>query len=695
MPDVIYYNDQIAGMCIYGRDFVRDLLGIENDYHDIFVKRQTYPISNKKLEGFQRLNEERLFYQQNPVRFVEDFFQIQLLDSQAYLFQSAWCVKNVLICACRAWGKSFWIDLFIMSKQMLSSDPWNCYIASGTSQQSATTFRKLEDLANDRISSLRGSSGIVFKDEVVIANAAGDGFSHNPSGFEYKLYNGSFTKTLSSNVDKNRGARSDCVMFDECGFLDENLILVYEAFCAVDNAFVTGFDESGNTIDMVRLMAMPEALPKQIISVSSASDKDTEFYRRYRDYSKQMIAGNPDYFVANIDCELAMRPTIHNVPTVSALSRDTIEASMRTNPIKCRREYYCEFSEDAGADAIIKRGAITRNEETRLPLLYNDTGDKRFILAYDPARSMDNSVIGIMELYTVKQVDGSDDIRGRLVNMVNLVDVGKKIKSPMQTPDQIRYLKQLILEYNAGADAYGNISSIYIDAGSGGGGVNIADYLMSDWETSDGIVHRGLIDREYSSEYVSKFPNAVDKVRLLSPSAYKSVIYEALIEMVNQDKISFTASYDNKGYLTLFEIDQSDLDEKKNQIIEKLKKKKLNQVDYEDRLREELDKVLSVNTRVQKLSWQEELALANIDAMKEEVVNIVRKKRDSGRDSFDLTPERARILHDDRAYVMALLAYGLAQERRKLILNRKPKTDSQTLVKQLTIRRGTYGGKAI
>ena len=695
MPDVIYYNDQIAGMCIYGRDFVRDLLGIENDYRDIFVKRQVYPISNKKLEGFQRLNEERLFYQQNPVRFVEDFFQIQLLDSQAYLFQAAWCVKNVLICACRAWGKSFWIDLFIMAKQMLSSDPWNCYIASGTSQQSATTFRKLEDIANDRISSLRGSSGVVFKDEVVVSNAVGDGFSHNPSGFEYKLYNGSFTKTLSSNVDKNRGARSDCVMFDECGFLDENLILVYEAFCAVDNAFVTGFDESGNTIDMVRLMAMPETLPKQIISVSSASDKDTEFYRRYRDYSKQMIAGNPDYFVANIDCELAMRPTIHNVPTVSALSRDTIEASMRTNPIKCRREYYCEFSEDAGADAIIKRGAITRNEETRLPLLYNDTGDKRFILAYDPARSMDNSVIGIMELYTVKQVDGSDDIRGRLVNMVNLVDVGKKIKSPMQTPDQIRYLKQLILEYNAGADAYGNISSIYIDAGSGGGGVNIADYLMSDWETSDGIVHRGLIDKEYSSEYVSKFPNAVDKVRLLSPSAYKSIIYEALIEMVNQDKISFTASYDNKGYLTLFEIDQSDLDEKKNQIIEKLKKKKLNQVEYEDRLREELDKVLSVNTRVQKLSWQEELALANIDAMKEEVVNIVRKKRDSGRDSFDLTPERARIMHDDRAYVMALLAYGLAQERRKVLLNRKPKTDSKSLVKQLTIRRGSYGGKTI
>ena len=89
------------------------------------------------------------------------------------------------------------------------------------------------------------------------------------------------------------------------------------------------------------------------------------------------------------------------------------------------------------------------------------------------------------------------------------------------------------------------------------------------------------------------------------------------------------------------------------------------------------------------------MALANIDAMKEEVVNIVRKKRDSGRDSFDLTPEKARIMHDDRAYVLAMLAYGLAQERRKLILNRKPKADAKSLVSQLTIRRGSYGGKII
>lgn len=694
-PYTVYYNDELANKCIYGSDFVKDILGVQNGYHDIYMRKQEYPISNKKLEGFIRLDEERDYYQQNPIKFYEDFFRIQLLDSQAYLMQSAWPTKNVLIVASRAWGKSFWIGLFVMGKQMLSSEPWNCYIASGSSQQSATTFRKLEDIANDRISSLRGSTGKLFKNEVVINAANGDGFSHNPSGFEYRIYNDSFTRTLSSNVDRARGARSDCVVFDECGFLDGNLIEVYKAFCAVDNSFATGFDENGNSIDMVRLMAMPTTPPKQIISVSSASSVDTEFYKMYRDYSKQMIAGDPDYFVANIDCELAMRPTIHNIPTVSALTRDMIEATMRTNPIKGRREYYCEFSEDAGADAIIKRGVITRNEETRVPLLHNDDGRKQFILAYDPARSMDNSVIGVMEIYPVKLIDGSTDLRGRIVNVVNLMDISKKTKTPMQTPDQVRYLKQMVLDYNAGVDTYGNILGIYIDAGSGGGGVNIGDFLMQDWETADGIVHRGLIDKEYSSEYVSRFPNAVNKIRLLSPTAYKSVIYESMIEMLNQNKVSFTASYDNKGYLTIFDIDEETLRAEREKIEEKLRKKKLNQEEFEEQMREELDKVQSVNTRIQKLNWQEELALANIDAMKEEVVNIVRKKRDSGRDSFDLTPEKARILHDDRSYVLAMLCYGLSQERRKLILNKKSHPDAKTLVQQLTIRRGSFSGKTI
>ncbi len=174
------YNDEIASSCIYGKDFVRDLL--QHNYQSgIYVPENDVPLSSKKLEGFLRLAEYKNYYQENPVLFLKDFFNIQLLDSQAYLMMEAWNKQHVLIVASRAYGKSFWAVLFIMAKQMLSLSPWNCYIASGSSQQSALTFKKLEDIANDRIDSLINSTGKIFKNEVVISNASGDGFSHNPS----------------------------------------------------------------------------------------------------------------------------------------------------------------------------------------------------------------------------------------------------------------------------------------------------------------------------------------------------------------------------------------------------------------------------------------------------------------------------------------------------------------------------------
>ena len=672
----IVYNSEVASKCKYGESFVWEVLNGYN-YENIFVRELQRPMSFKKLEGYKKLAEKRLYYQKNPVRFLRDFFQIQLVDSQAFLFQKAWLCPNVLIVASRAYGKSFWISLFCMAKQMLSSDPWNCYIASGSSQQSATTFKKLEDISNDNISSLVGSTGKVFKDEIEIKNAAGDGFSHSSAGHTYSLYNASFTKTVNSNTDRNRGARSDCVMFDEVGFLDADLIHVYGAFVAVSENFVTGFDEYGNEIDVVRSLAKPRGIPKQKIYVSSASSTDTEFYKLYRDFSKRMLMGDKDFFVAHIDCELVMSPTIHNVPTTPALSRNQIEAAMRANPEKARREYYCQFTTDAGANAIIKRGTIARNEEIRKPLLCNDTGDKKFIITYDPARLRDNSVVLIGELYFDKTVQ---NYRVRIVNCINLIDIEKRDKTPMTIPNQINELRKIILDYNIGGDEfYSNIVGVYIDAGAGGGGGGaITDLLMQDWIDEAGVTHKGLIDKEYSSDYVKRFPNTVDKLRLMTPSGYKSEMYESLIQMMDENNIKFTATYDAKGYLTIIDEDKNKLEEERSNLIEKLKKQKISQDKIDDIVEKELLKVQNVSTKIEKLNWQEEAALGSIDALKEELVNMCRIKRDSGKDGFELVPEKRNKMHDDRAYTTAMLGYALVQERRKNILS-KPKQSTSNI----------------
>lgn len=673
------------------------ILPYDKDFYDeykVFIKPVNYPLSNKKIDSLLKIAEMQRYYQCNPVRFIDNFFNIELLDSQALAVQRSWFCPNVLIVATRGWGKSTVIDLELMSKGMLTANYW-AYIASGSGSQAEQTFTTLEKLANDNIDTFAGSTGKIFKDEVEIKNASGDGFSHGSNGFKYELYNGSFTQTLNSNVDAKRGARGS-VIFDESGFLSEEMMNVYSAFAIVDKNLKTGKDASGRSIDPIRQRTFPTDVPNQKFYISSASSVDTKFYRLYKEFAIKQIEGDPDYCVLHIDCEQAFKPTIRGEVISPLLSRSQVQTEMRTNPEKARREYYCIFTTDAGTNAIIKRSEIARNEEIRKPLLRNDTGDKKFIIAYDPARSRDNSVIAVLEVYGVKQVDGSTDLRGRLVNCMNLVDVGKKIKSPMRTPDQVEYLKEVILRYNGGADAYGNILGVFIDAGSGGGGVNIADYLMPDWTTPDGITHRGLIDKEYSSDYVKQFPNAVDKIKLMSPTEFKSVMFDAMIEMVTQDKISFTSTYDHKGYLTVFDVDEELLRTEREKIEAELKKKKLSQTIFEERVKERLSEIQSVNTRSIKLDWEDEIALANIDATKEEVVNMIRIKRANGRDSFELTPEKRSSLHDDRAYVLAMLGYGLSEERRKLILkNNKQKQDPKSLVSQLTIRRGAYGGKAI
>lgn len=673
------------------------ILPYDKDFYDeykVFIKPTTYPLSNKKIESLISIANMQKYFQCNPVRFIDTMFSIELIDSQSLVVQRSWSCPNVLVVATRGWGKSTIIDLEIMSKDMLYSNYWT-YIASGSGSQAENTFNTLEKLANDNIDTFSGSTGKIFKDEIEIKNTSGDGFNHSSNGFTYNLYNGSMTRTLNSNVDSKRGFRGN-VIFDESGFLSEEMLNVYAAFAIVEKNLKTGKDENGHSIDPIRQRTFASDIPNQKFYISSASSVDTKFYRLYKEFAIKQIEGDPDYCVLHIDCEQAFRPTIRGEVIAPLLSRSQVETEMRTNPEKARREYYCIFTTDAGNDAIIKRSDIIRNEEIRKPLLKNDTGDKKFIIAYDPARSRDNSVISVIEVYSVIQTDGSKDIRGRIVNCINLMDIGKKKKTPMRTPDQVEYLKDVILRYNAGADAYENILGVYIDAGSGGGGVNIADYLMPDWETDDGMVHRGLIDKNYSSDYIKKFPNAVDKIRLMSPSEYKSIMYNSMIEMITQDKISFTSSYDHKGYLTIFDLDEKLLAEERAKIEEKLSKKKLNQIVYEEKVNEELNKIQSVNTKVVKLDWEDELALANIDAMKEEVINMIRIKRNTGKDSFELTAEKQSRLHDDRSYTLAMLGYGLAEERRKVILqnnNRNPNT--KDLVSKLTIRRGSFSGRTI
>lgn len=475
------------------------------------------------------------------------------------------------------------------------------------------------------------------------------------------------------------------VIFDECGFLSEEMLEVYGAFAAVNKGFASGKDRNGKMIDPIRLRTFATNIPNQKFYISSASSTDTKFYRLYREFSKRQLMGDRDYCVIQVPCDIVLKPTIHGEVVNALLKKSDIETAVRTNPEKARREYYCEFTSDAGNEAIIRRGVITRNSETRVPLLYNDTKKRKIVIAYDPARSRDNSIVTIMEIYE----DEHGEYRGRILNCVNMIDISNRRHAPMQTPDQVDYLRQLILDYNGDALGYGNIEAVLIDAGSGGAGKVIADMLMQDWKDSKGKAHFGLIDKELDKQlgtgYIRKYPNAVDKVKLIEPSKYKSIMYESAIEMTNSNLINFTAEYDNKGYLTLFQTDDAETAKVKKSIEDRLKKEKVSDEEFAIRLKEELKKSSVVKTKIVKLDPYQEIALANIDALKEELVNMRRIKRESGKDSFELIPEKVGKLHDDRAYTYVMLSYWLHEKRMSNIRSRK-KPDTNNILDQFKIR---------
>lgn len=170
----------------------------------VYVKPGIYAMSSRKLESLLRIAELQKYYQCNPVRFINDFFHITPIDAQAWIIQRAWTCPNVMVVATRGFGKSTCIDLLIMARGCLFSNSW-IYIASGSGGQAEQTFTTLERIANDNIDEMSGSTGYIFKNEVEVKNAAGDGFSHSSNGFTYNLYNGSMTQTLNSNVDRKRG----------------------------------------------------------------------------------------------------------------------------------------------------------------------------------------------------------------------------------------------------------------------------------------------------------------------------------------------------------------------------------------------------------------------------------------------------------------------------------------------------------
>lgn len=78
------------------------------------------------------------------------------------------------------------------------------------------------------------------------------------------------------------------------------------------------------------------------------------------------------------------------------------------------------------------------------------------------------------------------------------------------------------------------------------------DFYEEHHKGEEDFHHKGLMDEtyEFCQPYIKRYPDNIDLIRMIEPTKYKVQMYTELIELIEQDLISFTADYDYHGNLT-------------------------------------------------------------------------------------------------------------------------------------------------
>jgi len=227
-----------------------------------------------------------------------------LLDIQKYAIYNSWARDFVLWLQCRNAGKSTEIAIYAMLRSILI--PFHVtYILGNSGEQSKLVFLKIQKIAKREIESFTGGTDI-FLNELVKTGSTSDGFVHNPASFSMQLFNGSEVNTLNSNIINIKGNRASLVCFDESGWFPTELLLQSEQFANQDENF-----KLGGGIDVT---VEPKGFPRQLLYASSASDTDSAFYKKFRQFSDRMFIGDKRYFACNFDIDMVLSATYKRKP---------------------------------------------------------------------------------------------------------------------------------------------------------------------------------------------------------------------------------------------------------------------------------------------------------------------------------------------------------------------------------------------
>ena len=483
-------------------------------------------------------------------------------------------------------------------------------IISENWQTSNDTFRKMEDIATNNIKTIV-TTNTVFIDELKRTKSDSDGFTHDfKTGNKCELCNGSKINAIAGSSRSARGRRSNVNVYDEAGFVSQETFDITEPYMSQDSSFKLGGNFDADVY--------PSDIPNIRLYIGSASDTNSNFYFKYKDGTKKMLAGNDKYFVADINCEVPKAPKVNGRPVTPLLSQSEIDRKMRENEIAAFREYYNIFDSFDLEDSVVSRSDIITNTETFVPQLTWGGKKHKYIISYDPASKNDNAPVLVTEII----LNEEGRICGRFIHMENFfVTYGDGSKRPMRLDEQVKRLWELIYEYN-GKDkvpAYENVT-VLIDSGSGGQAPAIIQELCKDWVDAQGHTHHGIYDEEneFSVRWAEAFPQCISGcLKVIEPRKYRNTMFESAKMLIPMGAIKFPPTCPKYDVL-----------------------------------------VLDDGTE-RKLSKREQASLMQMDRMKEEMVSMVRIKTTAGNITYQLPPEKRNKMPDDRNYVAMLACWRI------------------------------------
>lgn len=326
------------------------------------------------------------FYRQNPVTAAYDLLGVELEDIQRVIFRDIWFCDYVIVVACRGLGKSF-LQALLATLRALLYPGHRVGLIGSSYRQAKVMFREVEALYQ---------ASEIFREATVrppIKSTDMCEVRFKPAG----KYSGSsiLAIPLGNDGSKIRGQRFFTICCDEFAQIPPDIFnLVIRPMGATEHNPIENVKRIRRKNELIKLglEAEEEISTNKIIMSSSGSFKMNHMWERMKHYWKKIDVGDPAY---------AVHQCAHWDLPEGFLNKSNIEEAKETMPNVLFEMEYCGamISDSEGLfRASVIESCVANQMSNYFTVKPIGSKDSRYIMAVDPARSVDSFAILIFEL---------------------------------------------------------------------------------------------------------------------------------------------------------------------------------------------------------------------------------------------------------------------------------------------------------